>query len=232
MDRVSPAAPGAQPVRHGWRLLGASRNRIGQHSGSATAIRGRCFASSAIQPALKTRQIDRDGPARAGCQRVRLPLALPCFHRLTSFAPRRATTRKAPANFPPNKANHAVVGWLARVGPRSRTWAPPARRRRQLVVRRQVAACGARVASVWRVPASGQSMMMTSYAGHTSSSVFLTMHFSPNQSHHRRLKNPCGGSSGIDSVVTFGGRAVMKTQSPATRQAGPRNERHAGLPGQ
>jgi hypothetical protein len=58
VDRVSPAAPGAQPVRHGWRLLGASRNRIGQHSGSATAIRGRCFASSAIQPALKTRQID------------------------------------------------------------------------------------------------------------------------------------------------------------------------------
>ena len=42
-------------------------------------------------------------------------------------------TRNAPADFPREIPNLAVGSWLARIGPRSRTWAPPARRRRQVV---------------------------------------------------------------------------------------------------
>src|ERR1035437_9567941 len=45
-------------------------------------------------------------------------------------------TRNAPADFPREIPNHAVGSWLARIGPRSRIWAPPARRRRDPPARR------------------------------------------------------------------------------------------------
>jgi hypothetical protein len=64
-------------------------------------------------------------------------------------------TRNAPAESTPRNPNHAVGGWLAS---RSRTGAPPARRRRQVVGRLQVAAGGALVASwpsVWSVGSTG-----------------------------------------------------------------------------
>ena len=57
------------------------------------------------------------------------------------------------------RKNKPGVGrWLARIGTRSRTWALPARRRRQVVGRREVAAGGAewrRGRSAWRVGAGG-----------------------------------------------------------------------------
>ena len=52
---------------------------------------------------FKLNRLEQDVTVRYPIFRVRLPLALPCFHRLTGFAPRRATTRNAPAEFPPNK---------------------------------------------------------------------------------------------------------------------------------
>src|SRR4029453_16585448 len=51
-----------------------------------------------------------------------------------------------------NRWRGLPVSRRARIDPRSRTWAPPFRRRRQAVGRRQVTACGARVAwwsAVW-----------------------------------------------------------------------------------
>ena len=76
------------------------------------------------------------------------------------------------------KTEPRVGSWHARTCSRSRTWAPPARRRRQVVGRRQVAAGGARVASglcAWDPPAgqwharsaAGAEVIM-SIAGHAS----------------------------------------------------------------
>jgi hypothetical protein len=55
---ASGAAPGAILCAMVGGFLARPEKQIGQPSGSATAVCGGCFASSAIQPALKTRQID------------------------------------------------------------------------------------------------------------------------------------------------------------------------------
>jgi hypothetical protein len=48
----------------------------------------------------KTRQLARAGTPEAASQRVRFPLALPCFHRLTDFCQPLPTTRNAPPETP------------------------------------------------------------------------------------------------------------------------------------
>ena len=60
--RAAPDAPGHICAPGAWAVSRAvscaGKQASVQHASSTTAIRGGCFASSAVQPALKTRHLD------------------------------------------------------------------------------------------------------------------------------------------------------------------------------